>query len=56
MYNAVIKMKNQNKLLTGSKLGERELVVAVAGRLRHVKDAIGCMDLEKLAEKFGGQL
>lgn len=44
---------SDNKLLTTGKLGDRGLVCAVAGRLRHVKDAIAWMGLEKLAESLG---
>lgn len=42
-----------NKLLVRASLGKRELAFAVAGRLRHVKDAIGWMELENLNEILG---
>jgi 20S proteasome alpha/beta subunit len=41
------------KLMINSMLGKCPLVIAVAGRLRHTKDAIGWMELEKLNETLG---
>ncbi len=41
------------KLLVDAKLGQRPIVVAVAGRLRHTKDAVRWMELDKLDENIG---
>jgi len=42
-----------DKLLIRASLGERELVFAVAGRLRHIRDAIGWLELDRLNETLG---
>ena len=42
-----------DKLLVDAKLGQRSLVIAVAGRLRHTKDAVSWMELDKLDENIG---
>ena len=42
------------KLLTEARLGNRALVVAGAGRLRHIKDAIAWLSLEHLNERLDG--
>jgi ATP-dependent protease HslVU (ClpYQ) peptidase subunit len=41
------------KLMVTAKLGKCPLVIAVAGRLRHIRDAIGWMELDKLNENLG---
>lgn len=41
------------KLMTTATLGTCPLAIAVAGRLRHTRDAIGWMELDKLKETLG---
>lgn len=42
-----------DKLMVNATLGKRPLVIAVAGRLRHTRDAIGWLELDKLDQNIG---
>lgn len=44
---------SEPKLLTTAKLGERTLVIAGSGALRHIKDALGWLRLDSINEIIG---
>lgn len=44
---------SEPKLLTTAKLGERTLLIAGAGALRHINDAVGWLQLDKIKEIIG---